>query len=292
MQQAKKQCYGGRMAETLTCHHYRLTFGIRDAKASALHFGRPWMESLSRAKVPDATAAFWTVKILTTGLGETTSDFFIRQYDPVVVIPVAGAAFIAALAWQWLNPRFSKWRYWLAVALVAVFGTMVADAVHVVLGVPYGVSTAAFALLLTILFGSWSALHHTLSIHSIVTRRREAFYWAAVIVTFALGTATGDLTATGFGVGYLASGILFLALFALPLLARRFLRISETLAFWASYVLTRPLGASFADWFGVSPGRGGLNLGTGEVSVTLATIAIVAVATQRFNAARVAGAAE
>lgn len=238
------------------------------------------------AKVPEVSVAFWGVKILTTGLGETTSDFFVRKYEPLTVIPVAAAALLVALGWQWLAPRFSKWRYWLSVALVAVFGTMVADAVHVVLGVPYALSTAAFGLALVLLFVGWHAVEGTLSIHSIVTRPREAFYWAAVIITFALGTAVGDLTATSLGLGYLVSGIVFLLLFALPQVARRLVNVSEVGAFWASYILTRPLGASFADWVGVPAARGGLDLGTGLVSGFLAAIAIVVVAAQPFPAAR------
>jgi uncharacterized membrane-anchored protein len=241
--------------------------------------------SLASAKVPEVTATFWLVKILTTGLGETTSDFLVRQFEPLLVIPIAGIALVAALAWQWLTPGFSKWRYWLAVALVAVFGTMVADAIHVVLGVPYFASTAGFAFVLVVLFTVWHASEQTLSIHSITTPRREAFYWSAVIATFALGTAAGDLTATSFGLGYFWSGVMFLVLFALPLLMRRMAGASEVGTFWAAYVLTRPLGASFADWIGVPASRGGLDLGTGLVSVVLAALAAAIVTTQSFSAA-------
>jgi uncharacterized membrane-anchored protein len=241
--------------------------------------------SLASAKVPEVTATFWLVKILTTGLGETTSDFFVRRFEPLLVIPVAGVALFAALAWQWWTPGFSKWRYWLAVALVAVFGTMVADAIHVVLGMPYAASTAGFAVALVVLFTLWRATERTLSIHSITTPRREAFYWSAVIATFALGTAAGDFTATSLGLGYFWSGVMFLVLFALPLLARHLAGASEVGTFWAAYVLTRPLGASFADWIGVPPGRGGLDLGTGLVSAVLAALAVAIVAIRAFESA-------
>jgi uncharacterized membrane-anchored protein len=162
---------------------------------------------------------------------------------------------------------------------------MVADAVHVVLRVPYAVSTAAFAFALVILFVAWHAVERTLSIHSITNMRRETFYWGAVIMTFALGTAAGDLTATTLGLGYLLSGIFFAALFVLPQLSRSLMGLGEVTGFWASYVLTRPLGASLADWAGVPSGRGGLGLGTGLVTLSLLAIAVSAVATQRFAAA-------
>lgn len=240
---------------------------------------------LAPAKVPEVTVTFWVVKILTTGLGETTSDFLVRRFEPLLVIPFAGVALFAALAWQWWTPGFSKWRYWLAVALVAVFGTMVADAIHVVLGVPYAASTAGFAFALVVLFILWHAAERTLSIHSITTPPREAFYWSAVIITFALGTAAGDFTATSLGLGYFWSGAMFLVLFALPFLARRLAGLSEAGTFWVAYVLTRPLGASFADWIGVPSSRGGLDLGTGLVSAVLAALAVAIVATRSFESA-------
>jgi uncharacterized membrane-anchored protein len=158
--------------------------------------------------------------------------------------------------------------------MVSVFGTMAADSLHVGLGVPYAVSTACFAAALTVVFVVWFASERTLSIHSIDTPRREVFYWVAVMATFALGTATGDLTATTLGLGYLASGLVFAVLILLPAVARRWLGLGEVAAFWAAYVLTRPLGASFADWLAVPPSRGGLGLGDGVVSIVL-TLAIV-----------------
>lgn len=236
-------------------------------------------------KVPEISVAFWIVKILTTGLGETSSDFLVKTFDPIIVLPLAGLALAAAIALQWLSPRFSSVRYWLAVALVAVFGTMVADAVHVALGVPYAASTAGLGLALVVVFVAWHAIEKTLSIHSIVTRRREAFYWAAVLVTFALGTAAGDLTASTLGFGYFNSGLLFLILFLCPLVAQRLFRLDEVASFWTAYVLTRPLGASFADWIGVSHERGGLGLGTGIASVVLVILTSGIVSANKFNPA-------
>jgi uncharacterized membrane-anchored protein len=237
------------------------------------------------AKVPEVTMAFWAVKILTTGLGETTSDFLVRAFDPPLVIALSGIALALALTAQWIMPAFSKWRYWLAVSLVAVFGTMVADAIHVVLGVPYLISTVVFFGALLVVFACWWRIEGTLSIHSICTRRRESFYWLAVLSTFALGTAAGDMTATTLGLGYLFSGVLFLGAFLIPLAARRWAGSGEILTFWTAYILTRPLGASFADWLGVGPERGGIGLGTGFISLALSVVAWGIVAFSTFDAA-------
>ena len=225
-------------------------------------------------KVPEITAIFWVVKILTTAMGEATSDFLVHRFGAPVAIPCAGVVLLVSLVLQFAAPGYVAWRYWFAVVMVSVFGTMAADSLHVGLGVPYAVSTACFAAALTVVFVVWIASERTLSIHSIDTPRREVFYWVAVMATFALGTATGDLTATTLGLGYLASGLVFAVLILLPAVARRWLGLGEVAAFWAAYVLTRPLGASFADWLAVPPSRGGLGLGDGVVSIVL-TLAIV-----------------
>lgn len=240
----------------------------------------------SIAKVPEVSAIFWIAKVLTTGLGETSSDFLVKSLEPLLVIPVTAAALAVALALQLLSPRFEKWLYWTSVGLVAVFGTMVADAIHVVAGIPYLVSSVGFAVALAALFVAWFITEGTLSIHSIVTPKREAFYWVAVVVTFALGTASGDMTASSLRLGYALSGLLFLALFALPLIARRVARLNEALTFWTAYILTRPLGASFADWIGVGHDRGGLGFGTGLISLALLIVVIGVVYFGKFSAAQ------
>jgi uncharacterized membrane-anchored protein len=154
--------------------------------------------------------------------------------------------------------------------MVSVFGTMAADAVHVVLGVPYLVSGVFFLLTLSAVFFRWYRSEKTLSIHSVDTRRREAFYWAAVLATFALGTATGDMTAYTMGLGYFASGAGFAAVIAVAALGYWRGLFKAIPSFWFAYILTRPLGASFADWTAVSVDRGGLGWGTGPVSLGLA----------------------
>ncbi|PZS36103.1 MAG: hypothetical protein DLM59_01820 [Pseudonocardiales bacterium] len=236
---------------------------------------RPWATlRRSAIKVPEVTAAFWVTKGLTTGMGESASDYLVHRLPPAVAVGLGGIALTAALMLQFAVRRYLPWVYWLTVAMVGVFGTMAADVVHIGLGVPYFVSSAFFALALAVIFGSWLATERTLSIHSVYTRRREAFYWAAVMATFALGTAAGDMTAVTFHLGYLSSGVMFAVVIAIPALAHWRLGLNAIFAFWFAYIATRPLGASFADWMGVSHARGGLALGSGPVSLALAVLIV------------------
>lgn len=237
--------------------------------------GRPAGQALSKVPV-SITAWFWLTKTLTTGMGETTSDFLGHTVNPAVAGLIGLAGLIVALRMQLRAPRHSPWIYWFAVVMVSVFGTMAADVIHVIGGIPYAVSTVFFLVLLAVVLAVWHRSEGTLSIHSITTPRRERYYWATVLTTFALGTATGDLTATTLHLGYFSSGVVFAALIALPALAR-LLGLNAVASFWWAYVLTRPLGASFADWMGVGRGRGGLGWGTGPVSLALAALIVVAV---------------
>ena len=203
-------------------------------------------------------------------MGESTSDFLVHKLVPELAVVLGGIAFVVALYLQFSTDRYVPWRYWLAVAMVGVFGTMCADVLHVGLGVPYVASTVFYALVLFAVFCTWYRVEATLSIHSITTERRELFYWAAVLATFALGTAAGDLTAVTFGLGYFGSILLFVAIIAIPAIGYFRFGMNSILAFWFAYVITRPLGASIADWLAVSHARGGLALGTGPVSLVLA----------------------
>jgi uncharacterized membrane-anchored protein len=233
------------------------------------------------------TGYFWVIKILTTGMGEATSDFLAHRYNPFVAGAVGGVAFAAALALQLTRRGYSAWVYWLTVAMVAVFGTMAADGLHVELGVPYVVSSALYLVVLAVVFAAWRATEGTLSIHSITTRRRELFYWATVLATFALGTAVGDYTATTLHLGYFSSGLLFTGAFLLPGLAYRVGHLNGVAAFWVAYVLTRPLGASYADWLGIAHAGGGLGVGRGLVAAGLAVpivVLVAIVATTRVDA--------
>lgn len=224
------------------------------------------------SKVPEVTAFFWIVKALTTAMGESTSDFLVHTLVPEVAVVLGGIAFVIALYIQFGKDRYVPWAYWLAVAMVGVFGTMAADVLHVGLGVPYIVSTVFYAIVLAAVFRVWFVSEGTLSIHSITTPRRELFYWAAVLATFALGTAAGDLTAVTFGLGYFGSILLFGAIIAIPAIGYFRFGMNSILAFWFAYVVTRPVGASVADWLAVSSARGGLALGTGPVSLVLAAV--------------------
>ena len=228
-------------------------------------------------KVPEITVLFWVIKVLTTAMGEATSDFLVFQIDPVIAVILGAVGLAIAMALQLLARRYIPAIYWLAVAMVAVFGTMGADVVHIGLGVPYVVSTVFFSLCLAVIFCIWYLTERTLSIHSIYTPRRELFYWATVMATFALGTAAGDMTASTMGLGYFTSGVMFGILFVLPALGYRLIRLNPILAFWIAYVLTRPFGASFADWAGKAQNLSGLGLGTGGVSVVLTIVIVILV---------------
>jgi uncharacterized membrane-anchored protein len=229
------------------------------------------------AKVPEITVLFWVVKVLTTAMGETTSDYLNQTLGPAIAVPIMLIVLGVALRLQFKAPRYVAWTYWLVVVAVAVFGTSAADALHVVLGIPYLISTSFYLVVLAAILTAWYASERTLSIHSIYTPRREAFYWATVLATFALGTAAGDMTATTMHLGYLASGLMFAAWIAVPAVAYLRFGVNEVLTFWFAYILTRPLGASFSDWLAVTPHNGGLGLTTGPVSVTLAIVIIALV---------------
>ena len=226
-------------------------------------------------KVPEITAYFWIVKLLSTAMGEATSDFLNASIGPAIAVPLMLIGLGVALRLQFKAGRYVPWYYWLVVVMVAVFGTSAADALHVGFGIPYPVSTAFYALVLAAIFVAWYRSEQTLSIHSIYTPRRERYYWATVLATFALGTAAGDMTATTLHLGYLASGVMFAVVIAIPAVAYAWFGLNEIVAFWFAYIVTRPLGASFADWLDNPRHLGGLALGTGPVSVALA-IAIAA----------------
>jgi uncharacterized membrane-anchored protein len=226
-------------------------------------------------KVAEVTVMFWVIKALTTAFGESASDYMVHAMAPVVAVLLGFVAFAAALGAHLASDRYRTVRYWLAVAMVGVFGTMAADVLHVGFGVPYAVSAAFFLVVLAVVFALWYRVEGTLSIHSIHTRRRELFYWSAVIATFALGTAVGDWTATSLHLGYLTSGVLFAAAILVPAAGVFFAGLNPVAGFWIAYVLTRPVGASFADWLG--KGRGGPEFGAGPVALVLGALIVLAV---------------
>jgi uncharacterized membrane-anchored protein len=230
-----------------------------------------WREPVA-AKVPEIMVLFWVLKLLTTAGGEAFSDY-LDVHGNAVAAAAEILIFVVAVIVQFRTRRYVAAAYWFLALAIAIFGTGVADAMHVVLGIPYAGTSALWAAALAVIFWLWNRSEGTLSIHSITTTRRELYYWATVFATFALGTALGDFTATSLGLGYLASGILFAVVILIPAVAWR-LGLSPVLAFWSAYVITRPLGASFADYLSKPFGGG---LGYGDLTVSIALICALAV---------------
>jgi len=220
------------------------------------------------AKVPEVTALFWAVKILTTAGGEATSDYF-ALHNKIVGGLFETAVLVIGLVWQFSRRRYTAPAYWFLAYAIAIFGTGVADTLHLEFHIPYVGTTILWAVVLAAVFATWYRSERTLSFHSIVTKRRESFYWATVFSTFALGTALGDLTATPLGLGYLGSGIMFAGIILVPLIARKGFRLNEVVAFWFAYVVTRPLGASFADYFSKAKDLSGLGLGDWQTAIVI-----------------------
>jgi uncharacterized membrane-anchored protein len=210
-------------------------------------------------------------------MGEATSDYMVRTINPVIAVLLGFTGFVIAMVLQFRAKAYNAWIYWLAVVMVAVFGTQAADVLHIKFGVPYIASTAFYAVVLAVIFVLWYRTEGTLSIHSIRTPRREAFYWATVLATFAMGTATGDLTARTLNLGYLASGIWFSIAFAAVAVAHWKFRLNPIPAFWIAYVLTRPVGASFADYVAFPHSVGGLGVGHGQVALVLTFFIVILV---------------
>ena len=217
------------------------------------------------AKVPEITLIFWALKLLTTGMGEAMSDFLGQQSVPLAAL-IGIVGILVAFRLQFRQRAYRAPYYWFAVMMVAVFGTMAADGIRDGAGVTYTVTTPLFALITAAIFALWYRSERTLSIHSITTRRRENFYWAAVLATFALGTAAGDLTAFTLHLGFSTSIALFAVLIAIPAVGWWRGGLNPTVAFWVAYVLTRPLGASIADWIAKPKAITGLGLGDGAVT--------------------------
>ena len=217
--------------------------------------------------MPEITALFWVIKLLTTGMGEAASDF-LAKISFVLAGGVGVLGFVIAMVWQLRADRYVIGVYWFAVAMIAVFGTMAADGLHVGSGSPTWLRRSSTRSSSPPSSASGTAAEGTLSIHSITTKRRELFYWATVLATFALGTAAGDLTAASMHLGYFWSAVLFTAVIAVPALGWWRFGLNPILAFWVAYIVTRPVGASLADWFGKPPSKNhGLGYGDGTVTV-------------------------
>lgn len=222
------------------------------------HYERP----LNR--VPTVGLDFWIIKLLAVTVGETAADYLALNLDYGLSVTswIMSALLILALIWQFAQKKYVPAAYWLAVVLISIVGTLITDNLVDNFGVRLETTTIVFGVALLATFGVWSAMERTLSIHTIFTTRREVFYWLAVLFTFSLGTAAGDLAAERFGLGYLEAGAIFAAVICLVAFAYFYLEMDSILAFWIVYILTRPLGASFGDLLSQPTEYGGLGFGT------------------------------
>lgn len=229
-------------------------------------------------RVPAITADFWLIKLMAVTMGETAADYLAVNlgFGLTATSLIMTAVLIGALVLQFAQKRYVPWAYWLAVVLISIVGTLVTDNLVDTFGVSLVTTTVAFSIALAATFAFWFASEKTLSIHAIFTTRREAFYWLAILFTFALGTAAGDLVAESFGLGYLATGILFGMIIASLSFGYVFLGLDPILGFWLAYIFTRPLGASFGDLLSQPTQYGGLGLGT-IITSALFLAAIIAI---------------
>jgi uncharacterized membrane-anchored protein len=229
-------------------------------------------------KVPEVTLSFWIVKIMSTTVGETGADYLAVQagLGTAITAAIMGTWLLLALILQLRAQRYVPWIYWLTVVLVSIVGTQITDALTDGLGINLYTSTAIFAVGLAAVFYVWHRSERTLSIHTIVTRRRELFYWLAILVTFALGTAAGDLATEALGLGFRLGVLIFALAIAVTALAS-FLGANKVLTFWIAYILTRPLGASIGDLLSQARAYGGLGFGTVATSIAFLTVIVALV---------------
>jgi uncharacterized membrane-anchored protein len=238
-------------------------------------------------KVPEVTLAFWVIKILSTTVGETGADY-LNVHLGLGAMVTGAVMFVLLVIFLVVQVRASSyvpWKYWVTVVLISVVGTQITDALTDGLGVSLYVSTAAFAVALAMTFAIWYSIERTLSIHTIVTRRRELFYWAAILFTFALGTAAGDLATEALGMGFKVGVLVFGLAIAVILVAYR-LGANAVLSFWLAYILTRPLGASLGDLLSQSREYGGMGFGTTSTSIVFLLVITTLVAIVTFHPPR------
>ncbi len=231
-------------------------------------------------RVPKVTFDFWLIKLMAVTMGETAADYLAVNLGLGLTMTslIMAGILVFALILQFAQKRYVPWSYWLAVVLISIVGTLVTDNLVDNFGVTLVASTIGFTLALAATFALWYNSEKTLSIHSIYTNKREAFYWLAILFTFALGTAAGDLVAEQFGIGYLGTGILFGMIIASYAVGYFFLGLDAILGFWLAYIFTRPLGASFGDLLSQPHEYGGMGLGTIITSVLfLSAIAAIVI---------------
>lgn len=235
-------------------------------------------------KVPAITLSFWIIKVMSTTVGETAADYLAVNagLGQVATRVLMAALLIAALTIQLRRPHYTPWAYWLSVVLVSIVGTQITDLLTDDLGVSLYTSTPVFAVVLAIIFFVWHRVEHTLSIHDIVSRRRELFYWAAILCTFSLGTAAGDLATEALGMGFKLGVLVFGAIIVITYLSFR-LGGNAVLTFWIGYILTRPLGASLGDLLTQAKTDGGMGMGTAWTSALFLTVIVLLVALEQYE---------
>jgi len=231
-------------------------------------------------KVPEVTIWFWIIKVLCTTVGETAADYLSTTLNLGLTgtTLVMSVALAGALVWQFKSKQYVPGIYWLAVVLISVVGTLVTDNLTDRFNVNLITTTTIFGVVLSLVFAAWQVKEHTLSIHSIRTTRREAFYWLTILFTFALGTAAGDLVAEKINIGYWKSALVFSGLIVVVTVAHKVFHANAIAMFWAGYILTRPLGASIGDYMSQAKADGGLGIGTTGTSVVfLGVIGLVVI---------------
>lgn len=238
-------------------------------------------------KVPEVTLSFWVIKIMSTTVGETCADYLAVDVGLGQAVTSIGMAVLLAiaLATQLRTRAYTPWVYWLSVVLVSIVGTQITDVLTDKLGVSLYASTAVFSVLLALLFAAWFAVERSLSIQAIVTPRRELFYWATVLCTFALGTAAGDLATEALGLGFTLGAVIFGALIAATLVAWR-LGANAVLTFWIAYILTRPFGASLGDLLTQAKTYGGLGMGAAWTSAIFLCVILMLVSVAQWSVSR------
>ncbi|MEO6299519.1 MAG: hypothetical protein ABIV25_13465 [Paracoccaceae bacterium] len=236
-------------------------------------------------RVPKVTVDFWLIKLMAVTMGETAADYLGVNLGLGLTATslIMSAVLIVALVFQFAQKRYVPWAYWLSVVLISIVGTLVTDNLVDNFGVPLQVTTIIFTIALAATFALWYRAEGTLSIHSILTTRRETWYWLAILFTFALGTASGDLVAEKFALGYLSTGVLFGLIIASLTIGYFFLKLDPILGFWLVYIFTRPLGASFGDLLSQKHEYGGFGLGTIITSVLFLSAIIVIVGYMTFT---------
>ncbi|HDG7213450.1 TPA: hypothetical protein PGF55_003770 [Acinetobacter nosocomialis] len=235
-------------------------------------------------KVPEVTLSFWIIKIMSTTVGETGADFLAVNagLGQNITCAIMSALLLIALTFQLRTKRYTPWIYWLTVVLVSIVGTQITDLLTDGLNISLYLSTSVFSVALAVIFFIWYRVERTLSIHEVVSRRRELFYWAAILCTFALGTAAGDLATEALGLGFVWGAVLFGTLIGSVFILWR-MGVNAVLTFWIAYILTRPFGAALGDFLTQDHTYGGLGLGAMWTSIIFLSVIVILVAKAQFN---------